>query len=118
MKRLLDRHLARGGRIEQLAGRKLAAIGPGTATEMRRYGLKADVVPAEYRAESLAVALGPYAAGSRFLLRGLAAAATCCWSNCGPPVESSIRLSSIRARTWKAPIRRLPHRLRQVGSTG
>ncbi len=32
VKRLLDRHLARGGRIEQLAGRKLAAIGPGTAT--------------------------------------------------------------------------------------
>ena len=68
VKRLLDRLLLRGGSLEQLAGVKLAAIGPGTAAELVRYGLAADVVPEEYRAESLADALAPHAAGKRFLL--------------------------------------------------
>ena len=47
---------------------KLAAIGPGTAAELVRYGLAADVMPKEYRAESLADALAPHAPGKRFLL--------------------------------------------------
>jgi uroporphyrinogen III methyltransferase / synthase len=68
VKRLLDRLLARGGRLDQLDGVKLAAIGPGTAAELQRYGLTADVIPVEYRAESLAEALRPHAAGRRFLL--------------------------------------------------
>ncbi len=68
VKRLLDRLLLRGGSLEQLATVKLAAIGPGTAAELVRYGLAADVVPQEYRAESLAEALAPHAAGKRFLL--------------------------------------------------
>ncbi len=68
MKYLLDRHLGRGGRIQQLGGIGLAAIGPGTAGELERYGLKADVVPREYRAEALAEALAPHAPGKRFLL--------------------------------------------------
>ena len=68
VKQLLDRLLLRGGSLEQLAAVKLAAIGPGTAAELVRYGLAADVVPPEYRAESLADALAPHAAGKRFLL--------------------------------------------------
>ncbi|MGO9114971.1 MAG: uroporphyrinogen-III synthase [Thermoguttaceae bacterium] len=68
VKRLLDRLVLRGGSLRQLATVKLAAIGPGTAAELVRYGLKAEVVPEEYRAESLADALTPYAAGTRFLL--------------------------------------------------
>ena len=68
VKRLLDRLLLRGGSLGQLAAVKLAAIGPGTAAELVRYGLAADVVPEEYRAESLAEALAPHAAGKRFLL--------------------------------------------------
>ncbi len=68
VKRLLDRFLSRGGSLAQLAGMKFAAIGPGTAAELARYGLAADVVPIEYRAESLADALCPQAAGKRFLL--------------------------------------------------
>ena len=68
VKRLLDRMLARGGRIAQLAGVKIAVIGPGTAAEVQRYGLKANIVPPEFRAESLAEALRPYAPGKRFLL--------------------------------------------------
>jgi uroporphyrinogen III methyltransferase/synthase len=68
VKRLLDRLLHRCGRLEQLAAVRLAAIGPGTAAELARYGLAADVVPHEYRAEALAEALAPHAAGKRFLL--------------------------------------------------
>ena len=68
VKWLLDRLLVRGGQIEQLAAAKLAAIGPGTAAELERYGLQADIVPPEYRAESLAESLRMHAAGKRFLL--------------------------------------------------
>jgi len=47
---------------------KLAAMGPGTADELARYGCKADLVPEQFRAESLADALTQDAAGRRFLL--------------------------------------------------
>lgn len=47
---------------------KLAAIGPGTAEELVRYGLQADLVPEEFHAESLAEALVRDAVGRRFLL--------------------------------------------------
>ncbi len=68
VKRLLDRFLLRGGSLGQFATVKLAAIGPSTAAELVRYGLAAAIVPQEYRAESLADALAPHAAGRRFLL--------------------------------------------------
>jgi len=47
---------------------RLAAIGPGTADELARYGRQADLVPEQFRAESLAEALASEAAGKRFLL--------------------------------------------------
>jgi len=47
---------------------KIAAIGPATAEELARYHLKADVVPDEFQAESLAERLVSAAAGQRFLL--------------------------------------------------
>ncbi len=47
---------------------KLAAIGPGTADEFARYGLRADLVPEQFRAEALADALLGVAPGRRFLL--------------------------------------------------
>ncbi|MEX2114506.1 MAG: uroporphyrinogen-III C-methyltransferase [Pirellulales bacterium] len=53
---LLDRLLATRD-LRSLAGVKLAAIGPGTADELARYHLHADLLPDEYRAESLAAAL-------------------------------------------------------------
>jgi uroporphyrinogen III methyltransferase/synthase len=56
------------GDIRCLGGRKLATIGPATADELLRHHLKADLVPAEFRAESLAQALCDKAAGKRFLL--------------------------------------------------
>jgi uroporphyrinogen III methyltransferase / synthase len=65
---LLDRLRQLGGRIERLADVKLAAIGPGTAAELARYGLRAEVVPEQFRAESLAAALASETPGRRFLL--------------------------------------------------
>ncbi|MFZ1937434.1 MAG: uroporphyrinogen-III synthase [Thermoguttaceae bacterium] len=47
---------------------KLAAMGPGTAEELARYGRQADLTPEQFRAESLAGALASDAAGKRFLL--------------------------------------------------
>jgi uroporphyrinogen III methyltransferase/synthase len=46
----------------------LAAIGPGTAEELSHYGLRAALVPRQFRAEALAEALAPDARGRRFLL--------------------------------------------------
>ena len=65
---LLDRLLAIGGDTRWLGSVNLAAIGPGTADELARYHLRADLVPREFRAESLAGELAANAAGTRFLL--------------------------------------------------
>ena len=64
----LDRLLAGGGDLRRLGGVKLAAIGPGTAAELAKYHLKADLMPAEYRAESLAESLLAASPRGRFLL--------------------------------------------------
>ncbi len=65
---LLDRLLATGHDLRSLGKLKLAAIGPGTADELARYHLRADLIPDEYRAESLASSLAGTASGKRFLL--------------------------------------------------
>jgi uroporphyrinogen III methyltransferase/synthase len=54
--------------LRALGGVRIATIGSATAEELARYQLKADLVPDEYRAESLAAALKGGAAGKRFLL--------------------------------------------------
>ena len=64
----LDRLEARGRDLRALGHLKLAAIGPATAEALAHYHLKADLVPDEYRSESLAAALVDRAAGSRILL--------------------------------------------------
>ncbi len=64
---LLERLLEQGD-VRQLAGVRLAAIGPATAEELARYHLQAELVPAEYRAEELAAALAKLTAGQRVLL--------------------------------------------------
>ena len=65
---LLGRLLQTGGDIRRLGRVKLAAIGPGTAEELSRYHLRADLVPPQFCAESLAEALSGEAGGGRFLL--------------------------------------------------
>ena len=65
---LLERLLASGRDMRALASLRIAAIGPGTAAELARYHLRADLQPEAYRAESLGAALAPQARGKRFLL--------------------------------------------------
>jgi uroporphyrinogen III methyltransferase/synthase len=64
-----DRLAAGGLDARALAGARLAAIGAETAEALGRLGLRADVVPQEYRAEGLVEALRPHVgAGTRVLL--------------------------------------------------
>ncbi len=65
---LLDRLEQKHGDLRRLGRVRLAAIGPGTAEELARYRLRADVVPDEYRAEALAEALAAEPTAARFLL--------------------------------------------------
>ncbi|MCA9232232.1 MAG: uroporphyrinogen-III C-methyltransferase [Planctomycetales bacterium] len=64
----LDRILATGRDLRQLGNARLAAIGPATTEALYDYHLKADLQPAEYRAEALAEQLVAEASGKRFLL--------------------------------------------------
>jgi uroporphyrinogen III methyltransferase/synthase len=54
--------------MRALGSVRLAAMGPGTAEQLAEYRLRADLIPDEYRAESLASALATHAPGRRFLL--------------------------------------------------
>ncbi len=58
-----------GGDVRRLAGARLAAIGPETARALAHAHLRADLVPAEFRAEALIDAMGDERlAGCRVLL--------------------------------------------------
>ena len=65
---LLARLFSLGRDLRALGGIKLAAIGPGTAEALASWHLNTDLVPDEYRAESLADELTPYVSGKRVLL--------------------------------------------------
>ena len=98
---------------------KLAAIGPGTADELVRYGLRADLMPDQFRAEALADALVGEAPGATIPAgpgqprpRGFGRTTS------RPPAPRSSRLSSIPAPTWSGPIRRWWRCSGQAGSTG
>ncbi len=63
------RRLRHQGRdLRALGSLKLAAIGPATAEALREHWLEPDLVPEEYRAESLAAALRERVRGQRVLL--------------------------------------------------
>lgn len=63
VKSLFGRLWETGGDARQLAGAKIAAIGEGTAAALADERLHADLVPPEFRAESLAAALAPRVSG-------------------------------------------------------
>lgn len=63
-----ERLNALGKDARALGGARIAAIGPGTSAALEAMRLRADLVPAKYRAESLAATLAPEAAGKRCLL--------------------------------------------------
>ncbi len=64
----LNRLIALGYDARHLADTKLAAIGPGTAAALQEFQLKADLMPVEYRAESMVQALAPQVKGQQVLL--------------------------------------------------
>ena len=74
---LLNRMQDRLCDISAIATKNLAAIGPGTAAALASYGLAADVIPSEYRAEALAGALAMYAPGKRFFVGASQSRARC-----------------------------------------
>jgi len=62
------RHLHDAGLdTRSLGNAKIAAIGPSTAERLQEFGIKADVVPPEYRAESLAKSLEKQVRGKTVL---------------------------------------------------
>jgi uroporphyrinogen III methyltransferase / synthase len=63
----LSRLWEAGGDARSLARAKIATIGPATGDALGRFGLRPDLVPPEFRAESLAAQLGPHVGGSRVL---------------------------------------------------
>jgi uroporphyrinogen III methyltransferase/synthase len=72
---MVDRRLpARGLAWSALAGRRVAAIGPATADALGEHGVRADLVPREYRAEGLLARLrGVITPADRVLLPRAAA---------------------------------------------
>ena len=66
----IQRLLATPHDLRSLRSVKLCAVGPATAERLAKYGLKVDLSPAEYRAESVlnALSTGRELQGSKFLL--------------------------------------------------
>ena len=56
-----------GGDARRLGRSRIAAIGPATGKSLRRFGLRPDLVPPAFRAESLAEELRPHVSGKRVL---------------------------------------------------
>lgn len=66
---LFDRLTAREKDIRELKGVRICAIGVKTADTLKQYGLRADLIPAEFKAEGVLTALGGEAVkGKRFLI--------------------------------------------------
>ena len=68
-----ERLQAAGRDVRDLFGMTVCAIGPATAAELQSLGVRADIVPAEFKAEALVEAIGTVAGadglrGSRVLL--------------------------------------------------
>jgi uroporphyrinogen III methyltransferase/synthase len=72
---LFDALAERGRDARSLAGATVAAIGPGTARELQRHGVRADVVPERSIAEALVEALADVDVGGKRVLVARAAEA-------------------------------------------
>jgi uroporphyrinogen III methyltransferase/synthase len=65
----MNRLFGQGKDVRVLGGLKIAAIGPATAQALGAWGLKADVVPKQFKAEVLLEALSPHVSqGDKVLL--------------------------------------------------
>jgi uroporphyrinogen III methyltransferase/synthase len=56
--RFMTRLCASGLDARSLAGRRVCCIGPRTTQELEKFGVKADVIPADYQAEGILMTLG------------------------------------------------------------
>jgi uroporphyrinogen-III synthase len=74
VKVLTERLSALGLDTSAFSGLRKVAIGSATARTLQEMGIKADVVPEQYVAESLVAALGDQVSGSRILLARAAVA--------------------------------------------
>jgi uroporphyrinogen III methyltransferase / synthase len=72
---LFDALRETGQDARALAGATVAAIGPGTAAELERHGIRADVLPEQFVAEALVEALAPIEVEGRRVLVARAAEA-------------------------------------------
>ncbi len=72
---LFDALRETGQDARALAGATVAAIGPGTAAELERHGVRADVLPEQFVAEALVEALAPIEVEGRRVLVARAAEA-------------------------------------------
>ena len=75
MRLLFDALRETGQDARALAGATVAAIGPGTAAELERHGVRADVLPEQFVAEALVEALAPIEVEGRRVLVARAAEA-------------------------------------------
>ncbi|MCS6305109.1 MAG: uroporphyrinogen-III C-methyltransferase [Nitrospira sp.] len=66
--RFMTRLSTRGFDSRCLAGRRLCCIGPRTAQELEKFGVRADVVPAEYQAEGVLATLNRRGVGKTRIL--------------------------------------------------
>jgi len=64
----MERLQQQGRDARALSGLKLCCIGPRTAEELSRYGLRADVIPGQFQAEGLIDALKAEVAGQQVLI--------------------------------------------------
>jgi uroporphyrinogen-III synthase len=69
-----DRAIALSRPLERILASKVAAVGAATAAEVEKIGLKVDLIPQSYMAESLVAELAPQIAGKRVLLARAAVA--------------------------------------------
>ena len=77
--------------MRALKGVRLCAVGPATAERLARYGLKVDLMPAEYRAEALVEATrqrGDAARASASCCRAPTSAARCSPTSCARPAPT------------------------------
>ena len=64
----LDRLIESVGDVRRLGSTQIAVVGRQTARSLADYHLQADIIPDDFRAQSLAAILAPEASGKRFLL--------------------------------------------------
>ena len=75
VERFFDRLWNKGLDSRSLAKAKIAAIGVSTAAKLQKHGLRADIIPLEFRAEAVVEALKPHLAGGEKVLLPRAAVA-------------------------------------------